>query len=161
PQAVGAEAVDDRPAVGAHHDHSRPAAAHHGTAQHRPPPAKRGTAGGDVRAVHALVELLGVGVAGAQLDADQRGGVALGAPCRRAPSANAKAVADGSAKPEPGSQAAAPTSRVSRPGRIASRSAGATTRVSMPIARWRATLRRRASAWAGPTSCTNPTPSKP
>ncbi len=87
--------------------------------------------------------------------------VSIVAPRLRAPSANANAVAAGSAKPESASHAAAPTSAVSQPGRISRTSAGVISFVTMPRRCWRATLRASAAAYWGPTSCTKPTPSKP
>ena len=69
--------VDDRAAVGAHHDHPGPAAAHGRVREgrQRAPSASRGTA--PRSRVHALVELLRIAVRGAQLDADQGGRRAL------------------------------------------------------------------------------------
>src|SRR5262245_36922138 len=64
--------IDDRPTVAAHHDHPRPAASHGRLAEHRQSPRQRVPAAGDVIAVHAFVELIGIGVAGTELDADER-----------------------------------------------------------------------------------------
>jgi hypothetical protein len=66
------------------------------------------------------------------------------APSRRAASAKEYAVAFGSAKPESGSWAAAPTSSTRQPGTGAH--LGRTCRVLIPIACCRATLRASAAS---------------
>src|SRR2546428_200258 len=70
--------IDDRAAVGAHHDHSGPAAAHRRLAEGRQPGGQRLAAHRHELRVDALVEAVRIGVPHAELDADQRCGAALG-----------------------------------------------------------------------------------
>src|SRR2546422_444070 len=64
--------IDDRPPVGAHHDHAGPAAAHGGVGEDGQPGRQLLPTAREVVRIHALVEALGVGVAHAQLGAGQR-----------------------------------------------------------------------------------------
>src|SRR5439155_14124718 len=73
------DAVDDGPAVRAHHDHPRPAAAHRGASERGEARRELRAAERHVLAVDRLVVVVGVGVAGAELHADQRRGAAFGA----------------------------------------------------------------------------------
>src|SRR5207253_2299012 len=171
----GRDLVDDRPPVAAHHDHARPAASHRRLAEHRQPRRQRLPAAGDVVAVHALVELVRIAVARAELDADQRAGPAFRAkprvvdgvddgsvpPRRRAASAKAKVVALGSANPESASHAAAPTSSTRQPGRRRASSSVLIASVRMPIALWTATLWASEASQPRPTIWKKPTGSKP
>ncbi len=87
--------------------------------------------------------------------------VSIVTPCLRAASAKANVVALGSAKPEPGSYAAAPMSSTFMSGEMRRSSSFETRRVSIPMRCCMATLAAMAWACSGPTTSTKPAASKP